>query len=222
MPVYAAAAPAFADRRLRPRTLILIAGGHAALLALVMSAKMDLPTRIFDPPIVVDPIPLPPDPPPDPQSQPDRPQQRSDSRIDQPRPPMPLPPMPGPEVDPPVPMPIPMPVPGPTLDPAPDPGPAIAKVVRTGPRFATPDHWLRPPYPRDRLDRDEEAFLRLRLTIDERGRVTAVEPVGAADPSFLAAARKHLIARWRYKPATEDGRPVASSTVITLRFELEG
>jgi len=27
--------------------------------------------------------------------------------------------------------------------------------------------------------------------------------------------------QWRYKPATVDGRPVPSSTVITLRFELE-
>ena len=41
------------------------------------------------------------------------------------------------------------------------------------------------------------------------------------DPSFLAAARKHLLAHWRYAPATEDGRAIASSTVITLRFELQ-
>jgi protein TonB len=67
----------------------------------------------------------------------------------------------------------------------------------------------------------EEATLKLRLSIDERGRVIAVDPVGAADPLFLAAARKHLMARWRYQPATEDGRPVATTTTISLRFELE-
>ena len=39
----------------------------------------------------------------------------------------------------------------------------------------------------------EEASLRLALTIDARGRVTAVEPVGAADPTFLAAARRHIL-----------------------------
>ena len=66
-----------------------------------------------------------------------------------------------------------------------------------------------------------EAVLRLRLTIDDRGRVTAVEPVGRADPVFLAAARRHLLAHWRYKPASENGRPAASSTVITLRFQLD-
>jgi protein TonB len=80
---------------------------------------------------------------------------------------------------------------------------------------------LRPPYPDDKRRLEEEAVLRLRLAIDERGRVVAVEPVGSADRSFLEAARRHLIAHWRYKPATDDGRAVRSSTVITLRFELE-
>jgi protein TonB len=94
-------------------------------------------------------------------------------------------------------------------------------VERTGPRFITPDWALRPPYPDDKRRLEEEATLKLKLAIDERGRVVAVEPVGKADRSFFEAARKHLIAKWRYKPATEDGRPVPSSTVITLRFELE-
>ena len=67
-----------------------------------------------------------------------------------------------------------------------------------------------------------EAVLRLRLSIDERGRVVSVDPVGAADGAFLAAARRHLLAQWRYKPAMEGGRAVATSIVITLRFQLEG
>ena len=223
MPVYAATSPAFAERRVRPSTLILIVGGHAALLALVMSAKMELPTPFTPTPTEVVLIERP-KPPPEPEVEVEpRQQQQHDTRIDQPDVRIPLPRMPGPQVDPPLPMPIPEPLPpGPTVDPIPSPQPAITKPVRTGPRFATPDHLLKPPYPTAKLDRDEEASLRLRLAIDERGRVTSVEPVGGADPVFLAAARKHLIARWRYKPATEDGRPVASTTVITLRFELEG
>lgn len=65
-------------------------------------------------------------------------------------------------------------------------------------------------------------MLRLKLTIDARGRVIAVEPVGRTDPAFLDAARRHLLAHWRYKPATAKGQAVASSAVITLRFELNG
>jgi protein TonB len=94
--------------------------------------------------------------------------------------------------------------------------------VQTGPRFLTRETDVKPPYPPSKLRDGEEATLKLRLSIDERGRVTAVDPVGAADAVFLAAARKHLMARWRYQPATEDGRPVATTTTITLRFELNG
>jgi protein TonB len=57
--------------------------------------------------------------------------------------------------------------------------------------------------------------------IDERGRVVAVDPIGRADGIFLAAARRHLIAHWRYKPAMEAGRAVASTLVVTLRFQLD-
>jgi len=52
--------------------------------------------------------------------------------------------------------------------------------------------------------------------------VVAVDPVGRADPVFLAAARRHLIKNWRYRPASEDGRAIGSSLVITLRFQLDG
>jgi len=94
--------------------------------------------------------------------------------------------------------------------------------VKLGPRLATPESELKPPYPQSKLLSEEEAVLNLRLTIDQNGRVVAVEPVGRADPAFFAAARRHLLAHWRYKPASEDGRPMASSTVITLRFQLNG
>ncbi|HEY7007002.1 MAG TPA: energy transducer TonB [Sphingomicrobium sp.] len=93
--------------------------------------------------------------------------------------------------------------------------------LSTGPKFLTPPSEVKPPYPEAKLLAGEEAALTLRLTIDENGRVVAVEPVGHADPVFLAAARKHLIGHWRYKPATEDGRAVTSTIVINLRFELD-
>jgi protein TonB len=67
----------------------------------------------------------------------------------------------------------------------------------------------------------EEADLQLKLTIDANGRVVAVEPIGRADPVFLAAARRHLIARWRFAPATEGDRAIPSTTLIMLRFRLD-
>ena len=81
---------------------------------------------------------------------------------------------------------------------------------------------LIPPYPDDKLREGQEANIRLRLSIDASGRVTAVAPVGNADASFLSAARRHILKRWKYAPATRGGTPVASSQVVTIRFRLDG
>jgi protein TonB len=217
-------------RRLSPSALGVIVAGHAIAIGLLITAKMDI--DIFEAPVktkIYD-VPLPPPPPEQPKP---KPQVQQDTR---------LPPPPDSRIDrfPPV---IPLPQPGPSFDPGPninstlpDIGPALAdtltppllppptipaEVVRVGARATTPPDLLRPPYPESKRRTEEEAVLRLRLSIDPRGRVTAVEPVGAADPAFLASARTHLIRNWRYKPATEDGRAVASTLTITLRFELE-
>ena len=222
MPVYSSIS-GFADHRRHPRALMLIVGGHAVLIAAVMTAKMDLPIRVFDPPIVVDPIPIPPEPPlPEPETQdPQRDPPPQGPTIHRPEPIVPSPVTDGPVVST---VPDPMPDPGPVIGTNPDPGPVtptITPPVRVGPRFATPQHLIEPPYPPDKQRLEEEAVLRLKLSIDERGRVVAVEPVGRADRSFFDAARRHLIANWRYKPATEDGKAIAWSTVITLTFRIE-
>jgi protein TonB len=221
MSVYASA-PAFAQTHRHPKALILIVGAHTVLIGAVMTAKLDLPAKfertITEVTLVEPPKPPPPEPPPEPAKP------RNDptvSRVDRPLAILPIPSRDGPIVDTtPVPLPDPGPLAGTNPDPAPFPN-QIPAIVHTGPRFATPDWAVKPPYPDDKRRQEEEAVLKLRLSIDERGRVVAVEPVGRADRSFLDAARRHLTASWRYKPATEDGRPVASSTVITLRFELE-
>ena len=222
MPVYAPT-PGFAVQRPHPKTLLLIVGAHAVALAAVISAKMELPQKLI-PTItrvtLIDP-PKPP-PPPDPQPQLKKAQPRT--RIDQPVVIIPVPRTDQPLIDrtptPPLP-----PTPGPIgtgTEIVPPPPPPLAHIpVRKGVRFITAADEIRPPYPDDKRRQEQEASLRLRLAIDARGRVVAVEPVGSVDPSFFAAARKHLLAHWRYAPATEDGRAVASSTVITLRFELQ-
>ena len=220
MSVYATT-PAFADRRPHPRTLALIVAGHAALIAAVMAVKMDLPERILNPPIVVTLIPNPEPPPPPP------PTQAREKPATQP-----LPQQPTHQVQLPIPnqdsietteIPNPFPLPqrqvvepqGAGAQPLPAP-------VRTGPRFATSASEQRPPYPESKRRLAEEAVLKLRLSIDDRGRIVAVEPVGRADPAFLQSARRHIIAHWRYKPAMENGRPITSSMVIRLRFQLDG
>ncbi len=66
MPVYASTSGFGAHRR-HPSALMLIVGGHAVLIAAVMTAKMTMPPIVPDPPIIIDSIKLPPDPPPVPE-----------------------------------------------------------------------------------------------------------------------------------------------------------
>ncbi|HET7316910.1 MAG TPA: energy transducer TonB [Sphingomicrobium sp.] len=214
-----ASVPAFAHHKRHPRALVLIVAGHAALLALAMMAKMELPQRFIPTVTKVTLIPFPTEPPENPP--PPHKQQPHQNPIQQVHTvvPIPRPPQPQLEI-------TPIPLPIPDTGPAIGPGPTNAVVpapepVRIGPRFITPQSDVRPPYPQSKLRNGDEAVLRLKLSIDERGRVVAVAPVGNADPVFLAAARRHLIAHWRYRPATEDGRAIASTTVITLRFQLD-
>lgn len=208
-------APRRERRRLQPSALLLIAGAHAVAILAVLSAKMDL-TRHREPPIVVETIPLPPEP------KPVEPEPKAEHPANQPLfapkpfiPPLPLP-------DRPVVAPMPQPPdPGPVIGNGMDPSPSPLPLVRTGPRFATPESQIRPPYPEAKRQLEQEATLKLRLAIDEHGRVIAVEPVGRADPAFLAAARRHILKAWRYRPAMEGGKAIASSTIVTLKFELD-
>jgi protein TonB len=202
-----------------PNAMLAIIVGHIAVIAAVMSAKMDLPQRIFHPPIIVDTIKEDDPPPPNP------------AQATRPRPdpifqahPTQLPPVSGPDPifsgDPgpvgvgPVAGTNPVPIP----DPIPVPRPAG---ISSGPQLATPASELKPAYPAAKIASEEEAVLKLRLTIDEQGRVIGVDPVGRADRVFLEAARRHLMSHWRYKPAMENGHAVSSSTVITLHFQLD-
>ena len=207
-------APRPERRRLNPPALALIVGAHALAILAVMSARMDV-VRSDHGPTIVDfipnvPPPKPAEPPPEaPNPAPSPPLSYADPVV-------PLPPRPGPSADPLPPQPLPsMPSTGADLLPP------KATITRSGPRFATPDIDLRPPYPESKRAQEEEATLRLRLSIDKRGRVVAVDPVGPADPVFLAAARRHILRAWRYKPAMEGDRAIAASTLITLQFELD-
>lgn len=216
---YAADSPRAAGRAGSPRALALILAGHAAVIAAVLTAKPEIIGLQPDHPTILINVPAP-SPPPQPRvdPQPERPVTQ-DSFIDRERPII--------GMEQPTPFRL-------------DAGPSIADIgavigsgpttvidrpshapVTIGPILATSENALRPPYPLDMRRLEKEATLRLKLTIDPRGRVVAVDPVGPANPSFLDAARRHILRAWRYKPAQEDGVAVSSTTAVSLNFRLE-
>lgn len=206
-----------------PRTLMLIVTGHAAVITAVLVAKPEMigmnplvPMKVINVPI----NPPPPDtPPPMPSIEPQSAGNPSTFTVPQPVvdevPSLPVLPLdagtiasdPGPVVG--------TNVPGQVIDLAKHMPVKIAAV------FRTPQSAIKPPYPLSKIRSEEEATLKLRLSIDPRGRVAEVDSVGAADAEFLAAARRHIIRFWRYKPAMEDGVAVPSTTVINLSFRLD-
>jgi len=208
-------APRPERRQVSPTALALIVGAHVVAIIAVMNAKLEI-ERHREPPLIIDTIPIP-TPPEPPKPAPEHPATKTNYTAPTPR--FDPPPTDGPKVDPLPPQPLPPPNPGSgTGTPVP---PRPVPVVHSGPRFATPPDAIRPPYPEAMRAQEKEAVLRLRLAIDERGRVVAVDPVGKADPAFLAAARRHILKAWRYTPAMEGDRAIASSTVITLEFKLD-
>ena len=220
MLAYAAGRRRIAQRQSSPNAMLFILCGHIVALAFVMSVKMDLPQKIFYPTTDLIEVPVPPLPPPPTQTR--TPPAKHLTTVTQPDVPIPAPAHDQPEIDP-----GPAVISGaaevggastiPIFDFPPKPVP-----VSSAARLLTSGADLKPPYPESKLLNEEEAALQLRLTIDDHGRVVAVHPIGRADPVFLGAARRHLLAHWRYKPAMQDGRAVATSIVITLRFELDG
>jgi protein TonB len=201
--------------------MLFIIAAHVAALALVMSARMDLPRRIFEPPIKVDSLPAPTKPEPVRLTTP-QPEQR----------PLAEPVAPAPTI---VPAAQPSPIevgnvpaellPGPVGGGAGNERTAQAlprsTTVFHGPQLLTRGDELKPPYPFSKQVMGEEATLALRLAIDERGRVLTVDPVGRADSVFAEAARRHIILHWRFRPAIYAGRPTNSWTVINLTFRLD-
>jgi protein TonB len=200
--------------------LLLIAAAHVVALGLIITAKSDLPQRIVPIRTTVSLIHEPP-PPPAHVVKPRVVQQPQQSAVPQP-PPIAMPQVPIAEPTPQLPAIGSLVGPGTQPPPSVEPRPGIAAPAPTPAWLLTPPSELKPPYPESKLLTGEQATLKLRLNIDEHGRVVAVDPIGPADRIFLDTARRYLMAHWRYSPATQAGQPVGTSLVVTLKFQLDG
>lgn len=107
--------------------------------------------------------------------------------------------------------PPPDPIPQPLRDP-------VRIAAQFDPRFMGS---VRPPYPAGEERAEREGQVAVRVTIGPDGRVTAVERVSATSDAFWRATQRQALSRWRFKPATVDGRPVQSSKVVTIAFKLD-
>jgi periplasmic protein TonB len=80
----------------------------------------------------------------------------------------------------------------------------------------------KPPYPPIEQRLGITGAVQLRLTISAGGLVTGAEVTRSSGSAGLdRAAQAWVLAHWRYRPALHAGAPVASTTQVLIRFDLE-
>jgi protein TonB len=210
----------FAQKTGSPTGLVMVILLHAAVLAALILIKGPMilgpnfgRTVIYDVPLPEDPPPVP--PPPRDTRQPPR-----DTTIDQSRPVIPTrddnaidttyrpPEFPGASgtgdiVIPPIHV---------------DPPPPVRRAAEVDPAFRSA---LQPPYPPSEQRAEREGDVRVRVTIGANGRVIAIERLSATSDAFWQVTQRQALTRWRFRPATIDGRPVESTKVMNLHFQLQ-
>lgn len=209
------------QKRRSPASLVAVIGGHGAALAAVMiygtyNFVKENPhrTTLIE---ITDPQIPPPEPPPPP-----HPPARTPQRVDRVT-----------TTDPVVPNPTDAIAARPT-PPTPAQPPALAGPVRIAstavPTLPPVRHAamvdpnyrdaLQPPYPRSMEQAERNGSVRVRITIGTDGRVSAIEQLSATDAAFWQVTERQARNRWRFRPATVDGRPVVSTMVMTVTFRI--
>jgi len=200
----------FAQKTRSPTSLVMVIALHVAVFAAVVLIKGPQFIRIE------------PNPDPPPVVQPPQPNQPVESVIDRSIVIADRPPLPGPITDP---NPVRPPIfgtevgggtvteVGPTLPPL----PAVRRGAELDPRYSGQ---LQPTYPPSELRAQRDGRVQVRVTIGPNGRVTSVARLMATSDAFWRVTEQQALNRWRFRPATLDGRPVEDSKVMTLVFRI--
>jgi periplasmic protein TonB len=78
-----------------------------------------------------------------------------------------------------------------------------------------------PPYPRDALRKHQQGTVLLEVLVDAQGRPRTVTLLRSSGyPSLDAEARRHVLRRWRFRPALQDGVAIPARGRVPLRFAI--
>jgi protein TonB len=84
----------------------------------------------------------------------------------------------------------------------------------------TPIVRIEPQYPRKAAMQGTEGFVVLAFEVTESGTVDNVEVVSAKPRRSFYMSAKRAVLKWKYKPQTEDGKPVRVAQKVQLDFKL--
>lgn len=100
------------------------------------------------------------------------------------------------------------------------PAPAPAQVATIADlELQCPRRWA-PAYPATARREREQGDVRLRVEIDEAGRISAATVVTSSGSRRLDDAAREAILQWRCDPARQHGAPVRATAYQTLSFVL--
>jgi len=119
----------------------------------------------------------------------------------------------------------------PVVEVAPTPSPA-ARVTATASAVAAPENLgtelavqcperTPPRYPPLAKQQREQGEVRLKVELDESGRIDRVTIVSSSGSPRLDDAARAAIESWRCRPAEHDGQPVRAVALQSLAFVLE-
>jgi protein TonB len=77
---------------------------------------------------------------------------------------------------------------------------------------------VQPEYPARARAARQWGAVAVEVSINERGDVIAAQALSG--PTLLRDAAVAAARRWRFKPATRDGKPISSVTTITFNFKM--
>ncbi len=99
------------------------------------------------------------------------------------------------------------------------PGTPSAPLYLAEPSFSEPPQ--APVYPRQARHRGQQGEVLLAVWIDAAGAVAQVRVLHSSRFPLLDRAALQAVTRWRFTPARQDGRAVASYVKIPVRFRLD-
>jgi protein TonB len=79
---------------------------------------------------------------------------------------------------------------------------------------------FQPAYPPGQLRLEQEAEVSVRVLVGSDGRVKQIELIDSPHVDFWTATRKQALKKWRFTPATKDGKPFESWMTLKVRFEI--
>jgi protein TonB len=114
------------------------------------------------------------------------------------------------------------------LAPPPDPNPDTATVIESitppGPIAGASLEYVSappPPYPKDAERRRIEGTVMLEVLVDVDGRPLDVRvQTSSGNRSLDEAARKHVLKRWMFRPAMQDGHAVQALGLVPVKFTM--